>query len=104
MVTCNDWQLAAFSEVSEAFLPGIDQWPDDLQVSLLVLVGRLHGPQPAIVEDGHEEALSQVVQVLAKGKHIVAFSTSSSINPTALHTGAKCTDRGTVAFQCLSIV
>ena len=37
-------------------------------------------------------------QVLTKGKHIVAFSTSSSIDPTALHTGAKCANGGTIAF------
>ena len=65
-ITCYDGKLAALSKVPETLLSGVDERPDDLQVALLVLVRRLHGPQPAIVEDRHEEALRQVVQVLAK--------------------------------------
>ena len=66
IITCYDWKLTAFSKASETLLSGVDERPDDLQVALLVLVRRLHGPQPAVVEDRHEEALRQVVQVLAK--------------------------------------
>ena len=91
-ITCYDWKLAAFSKVPETLLSGVDERPDDLQVALLVLVRRLHGPQPAIVEDRHEEALRQVVQVLTKSKHVVAFTTCSSVNSTTLHSGAEGTD------------
>ena len=84
-ITCNNRQLAAFCKAPETLLPGINQRPNDLQVPLLVLVCGLHGPQPAIVEDGHEEALCQVVQVLPQGEHIVTFATSCSIDTTSLH-------------------
>ena len=91
-ITCYDWKFAALSKVPETLLSGVDEGPDDLQVALLVLVRRLHGPQPAVVEDRHEEALRQVVQVLAKSKHVVAFTTCSSINSTTLHSRAEGTD------------
>ena len=101
IITCYDWKLAAFSKVPETLLSGVDERPDDLQVALLVLVRRLHGPQPAVVEDRHEEALRQVVQVLAKSEHVVAFTTCSSVNSTTLHSRAEGTDRRTIALQCL---
>ena len=91
-ITCYDWKFAALSKVPETLLSGVDERPDDLQVALLVLVRRLHGPQPAVVEDRHEEALRQVVQVLAKSEHVVAFTTCSSINSTTLHSRAEGTD------------
>ena len=102
-LTCNNRQFAALCKAPEALFPGINQWADDLQVPLLVLVCSLHRPQPAVVEDRHEEALRQVVQVLTQREHIVALATSSSIDPTALHSRAKSTDGRTVALQGLGI-
>merc|ERR1719494_918470 len=90
------------SRAPETLLSGVDERPDDLQVALLVLVRRLHGPQPAVVEDRHEEALRQVVQVLAKSEHVVAFTTCSSVYSATFHSGAEGTDRRTIALQCLS--
>merc|ERR1719222_557567 len=88
-----NWRrLATLCKAPETLFPGINQRPDDFQVPLLVLIGSFHGPQPSIVEDRHEETLGQVVQVLAQGEHIVSLATSGSINPTALHSRAKCTN------------
>ena len=92
IITCYDWKLAAFSKVPETLLSGVDEGPDDLQVALLVLVRRLHGPQPAVVEDRHEEALCQVFQVLAKSEHVVAFTTCSSVYSTTFHSRTEGTD------------
>ena len=60
---------------------------------LLHSVGSFHSPESAIVEDGHEETLCQIVQVLPEGQHIVLLSAGRGIYPASLHAGAKTANR-----------
>ncbi len=57
------------------------------QVSLLDRVVGLHGPDPAVVEDGHEKALGKIVQMLAHGQNVVPFSPKEMIKPYYYATG-----------------
>lgn len=86
----------------------VDGWMDEGQEfrhnfnSLDSVVG-LHGPQEAIVEDGHEEALCHVVQVLSHCQYTVALSPGTGIQPTSLHSGAETAD-GCTLWQGQSLL
>ena len=67
--------------------------------NVLDCVGSLHGSQESIVEEGHEKALCQVVQVLTQCQDIVAFSSGGAVEPASLESGAETADGGTVVAQ-----
>ena len=56
----------------------------------------LHGSQQAVVEDGHEEALCQVVQVLPHRQHVVALAPGARVEPASLHARTEAADGGTL--------
>lgn len=59
--------------------------------SLDSVVG-LHGPQEAVVKGSHEEALSEVVQMLAHCEHVVALPASTRVETTTLHARTEAAD------------
>ena len=97
--------MVALSKHSQVLLPDVHKWPDHSQVTIpggervssimcptppclahtLNGVVCLHGPQEAIVEGTHEEALSQVVKMLPQCQHVVALTSGTSIQPSTLH-------------------
>ena len=62
-------------------------------------VGGLHGTEETIVEDGHEEALGQVIQVLSESEDIVALPAGGGVESASLESGAETADGGTVVSQ-----
>ena len=52
-------------------------------------VGSLHGAQESVMERGHEEALGEVIEVLAQGQDVVALAPCTGVQPTSLHARAE---------------
>jgi hypothetical protein len=68
-----------------------------LKVDLLDSVCCLHGTEKSVSENGHEEAFSQIIQMLTKRKDIVSVFTGGCVDTTTLHSateasGAKATE------------
>ncbi len=84
----HDRQARRARKVSGLPFPTVDQGADDTDVSLIVQVPRLHSPQLSAVEEGHQQALGQVVQMLRQGQHPVALAATGAIEDAPLHTRA----------------
>lgn len=85
----NHWKFGLFGKLSELFLSDVDEGSDDPKVTLLDGVIGLHGPEPAVVEHGHEEGLGQIVQVLAHCQDVVAVGSRGAVDATAFHSAEK---------------
>jgi len=70
---------------------GSKRQPSDSKqvLDLLDVVVRFHGAQPAVVEGAHEEALGEVVEVLAEREDVVAVGPRGRVQPAALHAAAE---------------
>ena len=71
--------------------------------SLDSVVG-FHGAQDSVVEDRHEEALGEVVQMLTHGEHVVALASRCCVHATALHATAETADGRALVRQRLRII
>lgn len=54
----------------------------------------LHGAQSSVVEDRHEEALGEVIQVLPQSKHVVALATGGRVQSPTFHAAAEAAHGG----------
>ena len=69
-------------------LPAIGQGANDADIALVVDVVGLHGAELPTVEDGKEQALGQVIQMLAQRQDVVAVLPADAVHDAALHAGA----------------
>ena len=88
-VVRNDWQLMLVREISKQLLAAGHQWPNDSKVARINRVVCLHCAKASVVEEAHNERLSQVIQVLAHGDHVVLLSPCTVVDHSALHSRAE---------------
>lgn len=88
-VVSDDWQIVFGTEVFEQGFSAGNQRSNYTQVTGVNCIVGLHGPEAAVMETAHDEALGQVVQMLPHGDDVVAFSSGAVVNHASLHSGAK---------------
>ncbi len=89
----NHRQLCRARKAGGLAFPTIDQGTDNADVSLVVQIPCLHGPQLPTVEERQQQTLGQIVQMLGQGQHPVALAAAGAVHNAPLHAGTVGTER-----------